>query len=83
MTDHNEKMLLGTEDKPPDFECITNFCLFFCFHSQGTCEVLRLVKLIECPSYHSWLRASLHTSLPQKQSMYYIFTVYNNSRTVT
>ncbi|KAM5152705.1 cyclic nucleotide-binding domain-containing protein 2-like [Mantella aurantiaca] len=26
---------------------------------QGTCEVMRLVELPKCPSYHRWLRASL------------------------
>ncbi|XP_018409511.1 PREDICTED: cyclic nucleotide-binding domain-containing protein 2 [Nanorana parkeri] len=41
------------------------------FITEGTCEVLRLVKLIKCPSYHRWLRASLssqHSSLPEKLS---------------
>ncbi|XP_063788227.1 cyclic nucleotide-binding domain-containing protein 2 [Pseudophryne corroboree] len=29
------------------------------FVTEGTCEVLRLVKVTHCPSYHKWLRASL------------------------
>ncbi|XP_072272936.1 cyclic nucleotide-binding domain-containing protein 2 isoform X2 [Pyxicephalus adspersus] len=39
------------------------------FITEGTCEVLRLVKLNKCPSYHTWLCASLpfqYTSVPQQ-----------------